>query len=72
MDQHAESIFDFLDKAEKDKTPMRLKLIGIDDTVNLAQMTLAYQEEGLNGLFDGKKKEEKTSKRARSPHHGSG
>jgi hypothetical protein len=72
MDQHAESIFDFLDKAKKDKTPMRSKLIGIDDTVNLAQMTLAYQEEGFNGLFDGKKKEEKTNKRARSPRHGSG
>jgi hypothetical protein len=30
-------------------------------------MTLAYQEEGLNGLFGGKKKEKKTNKRARSP-----
>jgi hypothetical protein len=67
MDQHAESVFDFLDKAEKDKMPMRLKLMGIDNTVYLAQMTLAYQEEGLNGLFGGKKKEKKTSKRARSP-----
>jgi hypothetical protein len=67
MDQHAESVFDFLDKAKKDKTPMRLKLMGIDDTVNLAQMTLAYQEEGINGLLGGKKKEKKTNKRARSP-----
>jgi hypothetical protein len=65
MDQHAESVFDFLDKAEKDKTPMRLTLMGIDDTVNLAQMTLAYQEEGIHGLLGGKKKEKKTNKRAR-------
>jgi hypothetical protein len=34
MDQHAESVFDFLDKAEKDKTPMRLKLMGIDVTLD--------------------------------------
>jgi hypothetical protein len=66
MDQHAESVFDFLDKAEKDKTPMRLTLMGINDTVNFAQMTLAYQEEGINGLLGGKKKEKKTNKRARS------
>ena len=64
MDNHAESVFDFLDKAEKDKTPMRLKLIWIDDTVTLAQMTLAYQEEGVDGLVGGKKKEKKTGKRA--------
>jgi hypothetical protein len=67
MNQHAKSIFDFLDKAKKDKTPMRLTLMGIDDTVNLAQMTLAYQEKGINGLLGGKKKEKKTNKRARSP-----
>jgi hypothetical protein len=67
MDQHAESVFDFLDKAEKDKTPMHLTLMGIDDTANLAQMTLAYQEEGINGLLGGKKKEKKTNKRARNP-----
>jgi hypothetical protein len=46
---------------------MRSTLMGIVDTVNLAQMTLAYQEEGLNGLLCGKKKEKKTNKRARSP-----
>jgi hypothetical protein len=70
MDQHAESVLNFLDKAEKDKTPMRLTLMGINDTVNLALMTLAYQEEGINGLLGGKKKEKKTNKRARSPRPG--
>jgi hypothetical protein len=67
MDQHAKSVFDFLNKAKKDKTPMRLTLMGIDDTVNLAQMTLAYQEEGIHDLLGGKKKEKKTNKRVRSP-----
>lgn len=67
MDQHTDVVFDFLDKAEKEKMPMRLKLMGIDDTLNLAQLTLAYQEEGHNGLSGGKTKEKKTSKRARSP-----
>jgi hypothetical protein len=67
MDQHAESVFDFLDKAEKDKTPMRLTLMEIDDIVNLAQMTLAYQEEGIHGLLGGNKNGKKTNKRARSP-----
>jgi hypothetical protein len=70
MDQHAESVFDFFDKAEKDKTPIRLTLMGIDDTINLAQMTLAYQEEGIHGLLGGKKKEKDQQEGQKPPPMG--
>jgi hypothetical protein len=67
MDQHAETVFDLLDKAERDKTPMRLKLIEIDETLKLARLTLAYQEEGPAGFNGGKKKKKEPVKRAKSP-----
>jgi hypothetical protein len=65
-EEYAETVFDLLDQAKKDKMPMRLKPMGIDETLNLAQLTLAYQEEGPDILNGGKKKKE-PAKRAKSP-----
>jgi hypothetical protein len=67
MDQHAAIVFDFLDKDEKDKRPMRLKLMGMNNTLNLAQLDTCIPRRGPCRSQRWQEKREKAQQEGQKP-----